>query len=168
MSKERVVFPKPEDTRLRSRIRKWLQKFWASDPQPTSDQLPNRSTASAVAFAVGTVFGFCLFMNFVPASWLTLAQTALLSLVIGLFLAAWTFVYITNAKRLLKRGFITGAFVTLMAIFGYSFAFTVTGATDKPVGIAADATPLQGWSVAGAILIVILLFLGMLHESKNS
>ncbi|KQY26716.1 hypothetical protein [Rhizobium sp. Root482] len=167
MSKERLVFPKPEDTRLRSRIRKWLQKVWASDPRPTSDQLPNRSRASAVAFAVGTVFGFCLLMNFVPGSWLTLVQTALLSVGIGLASAAWTFVYITNAKRLLKRGFITGAFVTLLAIFGYSFAFSVTGATDKPVEIAADA-PLQGWSVAGAILIVVLLFLGMLHESKNS
>ncbi len=92
----------------------------------------------------------------------------LLSVIGGLVAALWTFLYITNAKRLLKRGFFAGAFITLLAIIGYSWSFKVGGIAPTPVEVAAEATPMQGLSIFGAVLIVALLFLGMLHESKNS
>lgn len=165
MSKERVIFPKQEDRRLRSRVLKKLRSLLSAG-NPTAaaaDGLPNRWKASGLALISGTVFGYCLLANFIPDAWLTVTQTALISAIAGFLAALWTFIYITNAKRLLKRGFVAGAFMTLLAIIGYSLSFKFGG-----VEVAAGTTPMQGWSIIGAIIVVILLFLAMLDESKNS
>lgn len=149
-------------SRIRKRLRVLFSPGGAAD---SSDHLPNRWRASAVALTVGSIFAFCLVVNFVPDGWLTLAQMTLLSLIGGFVAALWTFLYITNAKRLLKRGFVVGAFITLLAIIGYSWSFKVSG--QVPMEVAVGATPMEGLSILGALVIVILLFLGMLHESKS-
>lgn len=167
MSKEKIIFPKQEDTRLLSRIRKRFHTLFSSGGVvASSDRLPNRWRASAIAVMAGSVFGFCLLVNFTPGGWLTFIQMALLSLGVGLVAALWTFMYITNAQRLLKRGFFAGAFITLLAIIGYSWSFKLSG--QVPMEVAVGAAPMEGLSILGAVSIVILLFLGMLHESKST
>ncbi len=73
-----------------------------------------------------------------------------------------------RARSLLKRAFFAASMLTVITIIGYGFSIRVTGLTDKPISITGGTTQLEGWSVVGAITIVVLLFAGMLHESRSS
>lgn len=174
MSKEKFVIPTQEDTRLRSRIRKKLKAFFASaSPSSSSGNLPNRWIAGGVAWFVSALFVFSVLVNFIPKFFpsigLTYTQMAIGSFGVGFFPALWVFLYITHSKTVLTRGFLAAAFMTLFAIVGYSIKVTAdTGNGKPPISIVAEATPLQGWSIVAAIVVVILLFFGMLNESKSS
>lgn len=172
MSKEKFVVPTQEDTRRRSRIRKKLKAFFASNnPTPSSGNLPNRWLAGGIAWIVGALFIFSVLINFVPKFFpnigFTYTQLALISFGVGFLPALWVFLYITHSRTVLKNSFHGAAFMTLFAIVGYSFKVTADTGNGKPISVA-EATPSQGWSIVAAIVVVTLLFLAMINESKSS
>lgn len=172
MAKPGVVFPKSEDTRFRSRVLKKFRGMFAagtvSGQSPGSAGGPlHRGWASLITFIVCTILSFSLLVNIISIDWVTYRQMLLFAIVAGLAAAVWVFVYITRSQSLLKRGFYTGAMLTLVAIIGYTFSIRVKGLTKDPIDLTAGATPLEGWSILGAIVIVFLLFLGMLHETRS-
>ena len=172
MSKDGVLFPKSEDTRFRSRVLKKIHgmlvpKNTPGQP-PSADARLNRWWASMITLVVCAVLVFGVLVNVISSEWLTYTQMILVAIIAGLIAAVWTFIFITRSRSLLKLGFYTGAMLTLVAIIGYTFSIRIQGLTAKPIDFTAGATPLEGWSILGAIVIVILLFVAMLHESKNS
>jgi cation transport ATPase len=172
MAKDGVLFPKSEDTRFRSRVLKTLRGILVPKnipgQTPNAEARLNRWWASIITLVVWSVLGFGVLVNVISTDWLTYTQMMLVAIVAALFAAVWTFVFITRSRSLLKRGFYTGAMLTLVAIIGYTFSIRIKGLTKEPIDFTGGATPLEGWSILAAIVIVLLLFIGMLHESRNS
>jgi len=171
MSKDGVLFPKSKDTRLSARVLNSLRRVFTAQPapgHPASRELPlNRWWASVSTFVVVSALGFVALANVISSAWITHVQMALIAVAAGLMAGVWTFAYITRSRTLLKRGFYAGAMLTLVAVIGYTFSIRISGLTKEPVDFEVGATPLEGWSIVGALAIVVLLFMAMLHESRN-
>jgi hypothetical protein len=166
MSKDGFVASAQKDMRPRARVMRWFKGKFPRPGHPSAG-LTSFAVKSAVGFAVFTVITYALIVNIVPDGWLTFGQAMTASLLIGALSASLIMYFALLFANPLRRAFISASLLTVVAAIGYgaNYRFVIDGHVSE---FSVGGAPLQGASLAVAIVIVLLLGIAMVLEGRAS